>query len=443
MTTGTTTLRVSDNGRFLAKEDGTPFSYLADTAWALFHRLSREEADLYLEDRAAKGFTVVQSCLMSAGKLEGLGTNVYGHRPLLENDPTRPNAKFLGHVDYVVNKARSLGLYVGLLPTWGYRYVAGRGGGPRLFDTSSARVYGEFLGKRYSNRSNVIWILGGDVPAVMDERDDRPVWRAMAEGLTTGHQGRHLMTYHPRGGGQTSSTWFHEDAWLAFNMMQTGPRRDFPNYSIIAEDYKRTPIKPTMDGEPGYEGAHPEINPVEGRLTDWDARKYAYWFAFAGAHGHTYGCLEVWQFWHPGRRPLNGARIPWGQALHLPGARQMQYLRRLIESRPFFARVPDQSLIVGEQRKDANYVVATRGNDGSYALVYIPLGHPVEINMEKISSDTAQVQWYDPRTGTAIRVGAFPAAGIRSFTPPSSGPGNDWVLVLDNAARGFSAPGEV
>ena len=52
-------LKVSDNHRFLVTEDGAPFFYLGDTGWELFHRLNREEADRYLENRAKKGFNVI------------------------------------------------------------------------------------------------------------------------------------------------------------------------------------------------------------------------------------------------------------------------------------------------------------------------------------------------------------------------------------------------
>ena len=53
-------LRVSDDKHHLVKKDGSPFFWLGDTAWELFHRLSYEEANIYLQDRAEKGFTVIQ-----------------------------------------------------------------------------------------------------------------------------------------------------------------------------------------------------------------------------------------------------------------------------------------------------------------------------------------------------------------------------------------------
>src|SRR5687767_16038891 len=77
-------LKVSDNRRYLVDGNGKPFFYLADTAWELFHRLGREEAENYLARRAEQGFTVVQAVALA--ELDGLGTpNAHGDLPLIEN----------------------------------------------------------------------------------------------------------------------------------------------------------------------------------------------------------------------------------------------------------------------------------------------------------------------------------------------------------------------
>jgi hypothetical protein len=114
-------LRVSENKRFLVYEDGQPFFFLADTAWELVHRLKREEAELYLHDRAQKKFTVIQTVLLA--EMDGLKVpNAYGHTPLHDNDPSRPNEEYFQHVDWIIDKAESLGLFIGLLPTWGDKW---------------------------------------------------------------------------------------------------------------------------------------------------------------------------------------------------------------------------------------------------------------------------------------------------------------------------------
>jgi hypothetical protein len=109
-------LRVTANHRYLEYENGKPFFYLGDTAWELFHRLNREEATRYLTNRSQKGFTVIQASILA--QLGGLTVpNAYGDLPVLDNDPAKPNEAYFRHIDFIVNHAEELGLFVGLLPT--------------------------------------------------------------------------------------------------------------------------------------------------------------------------------------------------------------------------------------------------------------------------------------------------------------------------------------
>ncbi|MFO0845783.1 MAG: DUF4038 domain-containing protein, partial [Gemmataceae bacterium] len=196
-------LKVSDNKRFLVTADGKPFFYLGDTAWELFHRLNREQAERYLKDRAAKGFTVIQAVALA--EFDGLKEpNPYGQTPLIDNDPTRPNERYFEHVDWVIDKAAEFGLYTGLLPTWGDKWNKKWGGGPEIFTPENAAAYGEWLGKRYRDRP-VIWVLGGDRP--VEKEQHKAIIRAMAKGLRQGDGGAHLMTFHPTGGAGSSQSF--------------------------------------------------------------------------------------------------------------------------------------------------------------------------------------------------------------------------------------------
>ncbi len=190
-------LRVMENGRYLALSDGRPFFYLGDTAWELFHRLDREEADRYLRNRADKGFTVIQAVVLA--ELGGLDDpNPYGETPLVDRDPTRPNEAYFEHVDYIVDRAEELGLFVGMLPTWGSWWKLVGENRTRLFTLETARAYGAFLGRRYAPKP-IIWIVGGDQNVHGEE--ERALIEAMAQGLREGDGGAHLITYHPRGPG--------------------------------------------------------------------------------------------------------------------------------------------------------------------------------------------------------------------------------------------------
>ena len=260
-------------------------------------------------------------------------------------------------------------------------------------------------------------------------------------GQSEGDGGRHLRTFHPSGG-HTSSEYFHGENWLDFNMYQSGHSRNRDCYNLIAGDYALKPTKPCMDAEPGYED-HPNGFKVEnGYLDAYDVRKAAYWDLFAGAHGHTYGCHDIWQFLNTDHfPPVTAARTPWRDAIHLPGANQMQFARKLIESRPFLSRIPDPSLVVSGPEAGGDHVEATHGEDGSYAFVYIPSGKSVTVDLGLLSGQTIAAHWFDPRTEAAAPAGTFPQGQPQEFTPPAGGP--DWVLTLDDQKRNFPAPGHL
>ena len=195
-------LAISDNGRFLVFADGRPFFYLGDTAWELFHRLNREEATRYLEDRAAKGFTVIQAVAIAELDRHTV-PNPYGHLPLVDLDPARPAVQdgpqndYWDHVDFIVDKANDLGLHIGFLPTWGRYWHDTREGQRPIFDAANAEAYGKWLGQRYRDK-DLIWILGGDRP--IESQQQKEIIRAMARGLRDGDGGAHLQTFHPPGG---------------------------------------------------------------------------------------------------------------------------------------------------------------------------------------------------------------------------------------------------
>ena len=435
-------LRVSENHRFLETSDGRPFFWLGDTAWELFHRLSREEAEKYLKNRAEKGFTVIQAVALA--ELDGLHTpNAYGEIPLENDDPTKPREAYFQHVDFVIRKAEELGLYVGLLPTWGDKVFKDRWGvGPEIFTPANAKTYGAWIGKRYKNQKNIIWILGGD----RNPRDEKDVaiWRAMAAGIEEGVGGndKALMTFHPQPNAVTdggSSKWFHNDAWLDFNMLQTGHCRENNLWERMEWVYNLKPVKPVIDGETLYEDHPVCFNAKDlGTSSAYDIRKHAWIDVFAGAFGHTYGCHDIWQMYAPDKTPVNGPHYPWYVAMDLPGAGQMKFLRQLMESRPMLDRVPDQQLI-GDPLSASEHIQATRGKD--YLFVYSAQGKKFTVSTNAISGRELKSFWLNPRNGEVKEGETFlNGSKSREFTPPTSGYGQDWVLVVDDVSKKYTFP---
>ncbi len=443
-------LKVSENKRHLVTGDGAPFFWLADTAWELFHRLNREEAEHYLMQRAANGYTVIQAVALA--EFAGLtDPNAYGHLPLEGNDPAKPAVKdgpdndYWDHVDWIVDKANALGLTIGFLPTWGDKWNKKWGEGPEVFTPENAETYGAWIGQRYKDTA-LVWILGGDRPVENDTH--REIIRRMALGLHKGDGGGHLHTFHPTGG-QGSAQHFHDAPWLDFNMRQNGHVVEFTGrYDKTREDYDRTPVKPVLDGEPIYEGHPINFKAKEfGHSLASDVRRPLYWNLFTGAFGHTYGHHSVWQMFDTGRKPVNAPLMPWKQAIVEPGALQMQHGRRLMESRPVLEFVPDQSVIVTDTVPTSvpgagrYFFAATRTANGSCAMVYVPAGRKFSVQMDKLTGAKVKAWWFNPRDGSAKEAGEFPNTGTKEFTPPDPGEALDWVLVLDDAARNFPPPG--
>jgi len=313
--------------------------------------------------------------------------------------------------------------------------------GPRVFTVPNANSFGRSVGKRYA-KSPVIWLLGGDRNP--ETKDDFAIVRAMAQGIRSADT-RNLITFHPRGPGR-SSDYFHDDAWLAFNTVQSShAARDFDNGLFIEHDYRKRPEKPTLDAEPRYEGLTigfylAGANPMT-RFDDADVRQAAYWALLAGAAGHTYGNSSVWQMLDAGRKGMSGATVPWTEAIDHAGAFHMGHVRKLFESRPFELLVPDQSMIGQQPGEPGAFIRAARATDRSFAIIYTPRGRTVTVHLDRLKARDLRLFWYDPRYGVAYPLMTGDAAGTNAFTPPTSGRGQDWVLVLDDAARNYPTPG--
>ena len=442
-------LRVSADGRSLEHADGTGFLWLADTAWELLHRCTRAEISAYLELRAVQGFTVIQTVALA--EMDGLRTpNAEGHLPFADLTALTPDERYWDLIDWTVAEAERRGLAVALLPTWGDKVTPHWGIGPRIFNPANADTYGRWLGARYATRRNVVWVLGGDRCPIIDstggdrERLDPMVvatYRAMALGLQAGDGGRHLLTYHPWGG-ESSSTHWHQESWLAFNAQQNG-HAAFPDlWNRIAADRARVPAKPVIDLEPIYEDIPICFDLARnGWASAWHVRYYAWIQVLAGACGHTYGCNGVWQMYTPGRQAACDARLPWRESMQLPGAWDMGHLRALLLSRPFPSLVPCQDLIVGPAGSHERRIQAARAQDGSWAVVYASMGQPFNLDLSALTGTALRAWWYDPRTGTATWLGQVTRSAQVTFTPPGSGADQDWVLVVDDLARDYSTPG--
>jgi hypothetical protein len=135
--------------------------------------------------------------------------------------------------------------------------------------------------------------------------------------------------------------------------------------------------------------------------------------------------------WAPGRKPAIGACVLWHEALDYPGAFQMGYARRLFERYSFHRLVPDQGLVRDGPRTGGAKIRAARAHEGDVALIYSPRGEPFTVDKSVLRASRVRASWYDPRYGDQHHIHTSDNAGFQTYTPPTRGRGNDWVLVLE------------
>ena len=443
---GIQALRVDSSGHFLVTEDGAPFVWQGDTLWGALS-LGPADMDLYLDTRKAQGFNVVQ---MMAHR-----TDYAGNGPFSQRNPVKLKEAHWSYIDSIIAKAAARDMYVCMFLMWGSN-------ADTLFPDpyNNNYRYGQLVGERYADNKAVLFAGSGeyhkivwpDPSTVFMTPEQVTLIARIGEGLEAGHGGKRLNTLHPNAAGAkhstgSSSQYYQARPWLDFNMIQTWGHPDH-DITVVNADYNKTPAKPTLNGEPGYEDRHLNNYPDAGIMDPWHCRVEAYWALFSGAFGHTYGNSFVYF-----------ARSGWKTAVNSTGARDMQHWRRLLESRPVLIRQPYNAMITSSlgsklgsaTREPGDYRVATRASDRSYAFVYSTRGKGFTIDMSKISGSQANAWWYNPRdgkcynnSGSAVTApfAIYSASGTRTFNPPGpEGMDRDWVLVLDDASKGYGVPG--
>ena len=432
-------LKVSDNHRYLIHENGTPFFWLGNTAWLISERLTRDEVEYYLVNEHRAGYNVEQIQVINS-----IPTfNIYGQQA---NDASFDMWKFSKkdqygyweHLDFIVDFAASQGIYIAMDCVWGSQITK--------MDIKKAEKYGQFLGERYKDKPNIIWMIGGDV---LGDKGTAS-WDALAKAIRKADP-NHVMTFHPRGR-TTSSRWFADRDWMDFHMFQSGHRRygqrngdgdytikdntEEDNWRYVDLTWNGNPQKPVIDGEPSYEdipqGLHDFTAP---RWMDYDVRRYAYWAVFAGCFGHTYGHNSIMQFIKPGLLASFGAEKPWWDAMKDPGYNQMKYLKWLILAFPFEERIADQSVIAGQNGERYDRNIATRGND--YLLVYNYSGKPMQVDLSKISGAKKNVWVMNPSDGTLKYLGEFDSKVTEFANDGAYLRGSDRVFIAVDAQKNY------
>ncbi len=390
--------------------DGKPFFWLGDTAWTIANLYTPGEAEEYLDHRARQGFSVINVMTVFTGGpgMKPIAEDVGGHLPFVNWNPATPNEAYFRNIDRVLDVARRKNLVVALLPCGGSSgaFVKRQ----KIFTEANVREYGRWLGRRYKDVPNLIWVNGFD----LKPSEYPSITEALAAGLRYGDGGAHLLTFHPGGG--NSSSYFHTSRWLSYNTIQTWS--DYWRiHSLVLADYCRLPVKPVVLAEGAYE-AGPEY--PSRPITPLIVRKQAWWAYLAGGF-HTYGHNDMWR-----KNPT------WRESLDSPGARQMGVLKQVLMPRTWWTLVPDQSIMAVGAGSDKGLNAAARSTAGDWAVLYLATHESVTVDLGKITTSAkVKATWINPESGESSAAGVYSNSGLRPFTHPFQS--DDAVLLLEAA----------
>jgi hypothetical protein len=391
-------IRVSENGRYFVDANTRPFYFLADTQWELFRRYSLDEARTIIENRKAKGFTIVMAMLTGVG--DGTGPNLEGQHPWLDDNPATPNPAYFAHVDQVFKlaMANDIHLLVGLYhQTYGKRMTV-----------ENAKPWAAWVTHRYRDFPNLVWTI---YPKATESY--RQIVSALTEGILEGDGGGHLISVHPDPAPASSSFW-HAEPWLSFNSIQVWNDLGAV-YPMTLADYKRTPVKPVAMLEGVYEGGEEYHYPITPLLV----RREAYYTCLAGGF-HGYGHNDSWR-----------VKPAWKSALDAPGAKEMAVLKQVFTGLPeWWTLVPDQAVLTsGGNTRGDKLNLAARSATGKWIVAYVAGQPTITVNMRVVTAaDSVSAFWIDPVSGHEEPAGTFPTSNTRSLTRPAAW--DDGVLVV-------------
>jgi hypothetical protein len=421
-------IRLSPDRFNLVHSDGTPFFWLADTAWNGALKAAIEDWNTYLQDRRSKRFTAIQ--FVAEAPWRACPTDRDGNVAFTGKEKIAIQPAFFQRMDKYFDAINAADLVAVPVLLWAIRGDMNPGW---ALPEDQAILLVRYMVARYG-ANHVIWILAGDGNYASAEAVKR--WTAIGrEGLKF-NPGR-LVTMHP-GGMQWPWDGFRDEKWLDVLMYQSGhgdndASRQWNCVGPPATHWRDEPHRPIINGEINYEG-HLSYQ-TRKPFSDYHVRRATYWSLLASPPaGVTYGVHGVWSWEEKPGVPLahegTGEARPWKEAMSLPGSAQLKYLRDMFDRLPWWELRPADEIIL-ERPNDPTFlhcIKAARTASGDWALVYLPDNERVTIDMKPFNGAVLGL-WLDPRTGMYSKTIEIPA-GVATSRLEAPGKGSDWVLIL-------------
>lgn len=405
-------IKRSADGRYLVHADGTPFFWMADTAWNGALNSHTDDWQQYLRTRREQGFTVIQ-CVATHWR-------AYNTEQACTTYPDgiEPNVALFQRLDSRLQAINKAGLIAAPVLLWAMHPADP---GLTLSDAEALRLT-RYMVARWG-AWNVVWFLAGD-GNYGGPRAER--WRTLGRAALTDCD--RAATMHP-GGGQWITEEFRNEPWYTFAGYQSGHSDSEATQRWLvsgppANGWKGEPRLPVINLEPCYEaiGARP--------IPAYPVRKALYRSLLnAPTAGVSYGHHGIWPWTETPEVPLNhpgsGVSIRWSDALRAEGATNVQHLSWFFRSIRWWTLDPDRSLLIEPSDLPSQFISASRSQAGDLAVIYMPSGGELRLDTKQLKRNAA-VEWLNPRTGARTRAGRVTGTSL-ALTAPDA---DDWVLCI-------------
>ncbi len=377
---------------YLSYSDGTPFFWVACTAWNGALRSTDEEWETYLKNRKDNGYSVIQ---FVTTQWRGCETNSLGQVAFTGSGKIEVNPEFFQHLDKKIDRINAHGLVAAPVLLWALPFGKGRELSPGYYlPQNEAILLAKYIVARYGG-NHVAWILGGDGRYV-DEYEQR--WKNIGRGVF-GKEHSGVVAQHPHGRLWIGKEYTEED-WLDIIGYQSSHSNekgtvDWINKGPMSKDWDKIPAKPIINLEPNYEE-------IGFRISAIDVRNASYWSLLATpTAGITYGANGIWPWLRSRDEQIQNHESltgysPWFESINLPGSRQIGYLAKFFKTIDWWNLRPAQE-ILAEQPGDYifnHFIAISKTTNNDLIVAYLPVQSTIKLYNP--SGIVYIGKWFDP-----------------------------------------------
>jgi len=414
------------------RQNGQPFWFLGDTAWALYHDNAEEKYDraaalAYIDARASQGFNVLHSSLLSE-----LGWGNSSGMPFDDLGGEKINPAYFQEVDLRLAHANSRGIVCGLALAWGDKRQVEPFAWRRFPGVAARQRYARYIAARYSALDTYFLVSGEWHGEVRTRQSDEPKIKRefieIGDALHAADPHNRMIGIHPMTSHGSVREFVGAARWMTFGDYQQN-YRDL--HARVLESRKTN--QPVVNSEYGYHLRDQSGDgvPDKDNSTSLEAIRHATWdILMAGGYVVTgFGTTYLGGGRDPGPFDLHASRNkPWEE--------QLGHMKMIFSPTEWWKLAPHDELLAcetprGQDTRELNHIAPPTATywclaePGRQYLVYCRgLKSPLAVQLEAGPGQLAATQ-LNPRTGERRDLGD--ASGRYELLPPDQ---RDWILHI-------------